>query len=70
MKKIWARISMTVEVTDEEYEKLRSAAEYTPGSYDDLDVPDWLLKKYAAEGKVDEDSYIPVTTFEYLEEVI
>ena len=65
MKKVWARIGMTVEVTDEQYEALRKEA-LNPDFpeedkvYDDLDdFPKWLLDKFEKEGEMDGDCYIP-----------
>lgn len=59
MKTVWMRVSMTVEVTDKQWEKLKKEAKG-----DDLDVPDWLLEKVKKKGKIDDDSYIPYTEFE------
>ena len=67
MKRIWARVGITVEVTDEQYEELRQMALNESLSqshgypvYDDLDeFPDWLSWKIAKEGIIDGDSYVP-----------
>lgn len=68
MKTIWARVGMTVEVTDEEYEMLREMARNDSMTeacgydvYDDLDVfPSWFNKRLEnGTGSIDGDSYIP-----------
>lgn len=64
MKTIWARVGMSVEVTDKQYEELRQLAlneEYDEEYevYDDLELPDWLLVKFEKKGKIDGDCYIP-----------
>ena len=73
MKKIWARIGMTLEVTDEEYEELRIQAlnkAYQPDDetiYDDLGLSAALKKKFLEKGKANGDSYIPAIVFEEME---
>ena len=62
MKTIWARVGMSVEVTDEQYEEVRKLALNDKGFYEDLeDFPDWLDEKFEKEGKIDGDYYIPET---------
>jgi len=68
---IWARIGMSVMITDEQYEALKAEAYSEEASkaygydlYDDLDVPRWLLKKFKEEGRINGDSYIPQDEFE------
>lgn len=70
MKTIWARIGMSVEITDEEFEKLKNTA-HDPNSkaygydlYGDLDVTEWLLEKFQKSGKINGDSYIPQDEFD------
>ena len=71
MKEIWARIGMSVKITDEEYNKIKQLAineESTESHgyevFDDLDVfPEWLEKKFETEGTIDGDCYIPGDTF-------
>ena len=65
MKTVWARIGMSVKVTDEQYEMLRRKAlnpDYPEEDevYDDFeDLPKWLLDKFEDEGEIDGDCYIP-----------
>lgn len=69
MKKIWARIGMSSEVTDEEYEDLKKLAMHN-GRLDDLndtDFPDWLIEKFKNKAIMDGESYIPQIVFEDLE---
>lgn len=65
MKRIYARITMALDVTDEEYEKVYK--EYEENF--DVEVVDDLLKTFKEKGVVDEnwgDSYIPGHWFEFL----
>lgn len=73
MKTIWARVGITVEVTDEEYETLREMARNDSMTeacghnvYDDLDVfPAWFSKRLEnGTGSIDGDSYIPSECWE------
>lgn len=71
MKKITARITMSLEVTDEEYaEILRAASVGRVYGYDDVNVSDELLDKFEEKGSIDMefgDSYIPGPWIEYKE---
>lgn len=76
MKKIWARIGISLEVTDEEYEGLkRQASDYIPDggdelerTYHDLDLDAEMSKRFIKDGWQDGDSYIPECIFEFGEE--
>ena len=66
MKTITARITMTVNVTDEEYEKILKKFE---DRYD-VDVNGDLLRTFKDKGFIDEvwgDSYIPGPWLEFYE---
>ena len=70
MKKITARITMSIDVTDEEYKKILN--EIKTDNYDDfnLDNND-LLNLFIDSGYIDTDygdSYIPGPWIEYFEE--
>ena len=59
MRKITARITMSVEVTDEEYAEIVRESSIP---YDDVNVSDTLLDIFEADGYIDRefgDSYIP-----------
>ena len=58
MKKIWARISMEMYVTDEEYEQIRRECEESE------EISDDLASRFIIEGTLSEDSYIPVDVFD------
>ena len=63
MKKITARITMSVEIPDKMYEKIKGS--------DDYDVTGELMELFKANGYIDEDygdSYIPGPWIEALEE--
>lgn len=53
MKKVWARIGMSVEVTDEEYKEIKKNF----GCEDELS--DEVVAMFISRGKPDGDSYIP-----------
>lgn len=64
MKTIWARIGMSLEVSDAEYDHLRESVRLEGGSFDDLDLDDDFAHRFQKNGYVDGDSYIPGTIFE------
>jgi len=60
-KIIYLMASASVEVTEEEYEKLRLSA-YEPGNYDlcykSIITPDWLTERLISSGKIDGEGFI------------
>jgi hypothetical protein len=64
-RKVWARIGMSLPLTDEEYKqwKEKYGAESDLGELDDKD-----LERFTKEGVVDGESYIPAEVFENPEE--
>ena len=64
MKKIWARIGIVLDVTDERYAKLLKEATDEYGRIQDLTIDDRLAERFARCGFVDGDSYIPAYVFE------
>ena len=70
MKKITARITMSVDVTDEEYKEILNEIKDDDGDDFNLDYND-LLNLFKDSGYIDEDygdSYIPGPWIEALEE--
>lgn len=65
MKSIWMRVGMSVEVTDEQYEKLKEEALNGSDRYDDLETPQWLIDRIEKYGEIDGDSYIPETIWNW-----
>ena len=66
MKKLWARVSMEFEVTDEEYEELLEEAKGPYCSHSDVDIDaEFVLSHNAIPS---EDSYIPGCVFDEMEE--
>ena len=59
-KKIWARIGITLEVSDDYYEELKDRADKN-GT---CDLSESEAKIWMTEGKVNGDSYIPGEEFE------
>lgn len=59
MKKIWMRVGVSVEVTDEQFAELRDASTAGNVNYRDVDCPDWLIELAENYGKIDGDAYIP-----------
>ena len=53
MKKIWARITLGLEVTDEEYERIKTTVE----DLTDL-VDDEMAQRFIDNGEIGDDSYI------------
>lgn len=62
MKKINVNVSMEVEITDEEYEKLRSMAfgdeRAEDNPYKTIRIPEWLAIKVTEKGKLIPESGI------------
>lgn len=71
MKKIWARIGVTVEVTDEHYNNLLKAASYKAEDgvtrIAELTLSQSETGFFFHYGKPDGDSYIPAEVFEDIE---
>ena len=64
MKRLWARISMELEVSDEEYEKLKKQS--MCGQFDvslEHDNAE-LAERFLKDGTIANDSYIPYCIFE------
>lgn len=60
MKKLWARIGMELEVTDEEYERIKDKARNDDYDFDEGDD---LAKRFISDGKLSGESYIPNDCF-------
>lgn len=60
MKKIWARISMELEVSDEEAQEILQEAGVNPsgGNYE-FDINKEFAKQFIEHGVLSDDSYIP-----------
>ena len=61
-KTIWLRVGMTVPVTDKQYTKLK--AMFDDEDIEELEAPDWLIKRAEKYGVIDGDSYIPWSVME------
>ena len=59
MKKVWMRVGVSVEVTDEQFAELRDMSTAGNANYRDVDVPDWLIDLAQNNGEIDGDAYIP-----------
>ena len=59
MKTIWARIGMSLEVTDEEYEYLKNHPGECEGDVSETDDDNNLFKRFVKDGYIDGDCYIP-----------
>lgn len=66
MKTLWARITMELDVTDEEYKALKERAD----RHGDVDLTDEEAQRFIDKGRVSNDSYIPDGYFDYMDEVI
>lgn len=73
MKRIWARIGMSLEVTDKEFSILKGLAAELAESrgydgdeeyYADLELADGMVQKFMKRGTPDGESYIPAAIFE------
>lgn len=63
-RKIHLLISASVNVTEDEYEKLRSLAEDKYADdviYNDILAPDWLINKVKRSGEIGGDGFISST---------
>lgn len=56
MKKLWARVGMELEVTDEEYESIQEKA---MGEDYCFDEDSELAKRFISDGKLSGESYVP-----------
>ena len=63
MKKIWLRVGMKVEVSEEQYNELENMSLNGGSSYRDVDAPDWLIDLVEDKGECDGDCYIPLDVF-------
>lgn len=75
MKRLWARISMELEVSDEEYEQLREmATSHYDGAVHDLELDlmgeygNELKQRFVEHGFISNDSYISDMDFYYEQE--
>ena len=64
MKTLWARISMELEVSDEEFEKLREQSRDERGRFYDVELDTDLAQRFLNDGELSLDSYIPGDLFE------
>lgn len=63
MKKIFARIGMVLEVSDEEYKEILEESGVNPagGNYE-FDINETFAARFVKDGAIDRDSYIPEDT--------
>lgn len=54
-RRLWARIGMSLEVTEEEYEEICALLKDNPEK-----AAHWLYEKFASMGSFDGDSYLPI----------
>lgn len=66
MKTLWARITMELDVTDEEYKALKERAD----RHGDVDLTDEEAQRFIDKGRLSNDSYIPDSYFGCMDEVI
>lgn len=65
MKKIFARIGMTLEISDEEYNQILDETGVNPagGNYE-FDINEEFASRFVKDGVIDRDSYIPEDTLQ------
>lgn len=66
MKEIFIMTSVTVNVTDEEYEIFRDLAydgRRLDNPYSDIKAPDWIMKRAKENGILDNDGWISDSSF-------
>lgn len=66
MKQIFIMTSVTVDVTDEEYERFRDLAydgQRLDNPYSDIKAPDWVMKRAKESGVLDDDGWISDSSF-------
>lgn len=66
MKKIYITTSVTVEVTDEEYERFRDLAydgQRLDNPYSNIKAPDWIMKRAKENGILGDDGWISDSSF-------
>ena len=59
MKKIWMRVGVSVEVSEEQFAELKEISTTNNANYSDVDAPVWLLDLAQNNGEIDGDAYIP-----------
>lgn len=60
MKKIFARIGMSLEISDEEYAELIKESGSNPNDgLNEFDINEEFAKRFIKDGVLDGDSYIP-----------
>lgn len=63
MKKIFARIGMTLEISDEEYKEILEKSGVNPaGGNKEFDINETFAARFVKDGVLDKDSYIPEDT--------
>lgn len=60
MKRVFARISLILEVSDEEHEVLLKKAGVYNGESNELDIDKELAKRFVKDGELDDSSYLPM----------
>ena len=60
MKRVFARISLILEISDEEHEALLKKAGIYNGESNELDINMELAKRFVKDGELDDSSYIPM----------
>ena len=63
-KKVWARIGMTISVTEDELLALMKESDSIYGGYDDVLIPEDQARKWLRNAVVDGDCYIPAPIME------
>ncbi len=64
MKKVWARIGISMQIADELYDALKEQSVDEYGRYGDVELNEDTANLFFARGTVDGDSYIPASSFE------
>lgn len=72
MKRIWARIGMSLDISDTDYKNLLAAVRHRDGTIDDYEFDTYchLMSQFMEQGIPDGESYIPAVIFEDIENSI
>lgn len=60
MKRVFARISLILEMNDDEHKELLEKAGILNGESNEIDISTELAKRFLKEGELDDSSYIPM----------
>ena len=66
MKRIWARVGMSLDISDEEYEELKKQRDES-GDLTILECDSDLNLRFVKDGYPDGETYIPSVVFEDLD---